>query len=235
MKSFMLFAVLLGLTSLGWAESRRDASTERLVDAGKVLRRIMDTPATGIPKEILNQAKCIAVVPHMVEGGFVLGAESGRGVATCRTADGWSAPVFFTVEGGSVGLQLGIEGVGLVMVFQNDKGMERLLSSKFELGADVSASAGPVGGHVSADTDWKLDTEILTYSYARGAFAGLALTGASIRRDDDSMQAIYRHNVTTRSVLLGEVAAPEAALPFMSAVRETIAKPKVQSETQAVK
>jgi len=114
MKSFMLFAVLLGLTSLGWAESRRDASTERLVDAGKVLRRIMDTPATGIPKEILNQAKCIAVVPHMVEGGFVLGAESGRGVATCRTADGWSAPVFFTVEGGSVGQQLGIEGMGLL-------------------------------------------------------------------------------------------------------------------------
>ena len=235
LKKLMVFFVLLSLTSLGWAESKRETPTERLNVAGKVLRNIMATPATGIAGEVLNRAKCIAVVPHMLEGGFIVGAESGSGVATCRIAAGWSAPVFFTVRGGSVGLQLGAEGVDMVMIFQNDKGMERLLSSKFELGADASAAAGPVGGEVSEDTDWKLKTDILTYSYARGAFAGLTLTGASIRRDDDSMRAFYGKQANSRSVLLGEIATPDGARPFLTAVRDTMAEAKAQSETQAVK
>ena len=127
---------------------------------------------------------------------------------TCRTADGWSAPAFFAITGGSWGLQIGLEGVDLVMIIQNEKGMQHLLASKFQLGADASAAAGPVGRHASADTDWKLDTEVLTYSRAKGAFAGLTLSGASVRRDDDSMQAIYGRHVTTRTVLTGKVAAP---------------------------
>jgi lipid-binding SYLF domain-containing protein len=179
----------------------------------------MSAPDRGIPEEVFDHAKCIAVVPHMLKGGFVFGAENGRGVATCRTADGWSAPAFFAITGGSWGLQIGVEGIDLVMIIQNDKGMQRLLSSKFELGADASAAAGPVGRHASADTDWKLNTEILTYSRAKGAFAGLTLNGASIRRDDDSMRSVYGHDVSTRAVLTGRVPVPDAAQPFLTAVR----------------
>ena len=215
----MLFVVLVSLTSLGWAQSRREKSTDRLDNAGKVLHEIMSAPDRGIPEEVLEHAKCVAVVPHMLKGGFVFGAENGRGVATCRTAEGWSAPAFFAITGGSWGLQIGIEGIDLVMIIQNDRGMERLLSSKFELGADASAAAGPVGRHASADTDWKLNTEILTYSRAKGAFAGLTLNGASIRRDDDSMEAVYGRHVSTRAVLSGKVAATEASARFLDAVR----------------
>jgi lipid-binding SYLF domain-containing protein len=155
----------------------------------------------------------------MVKGGFVFGAENGRGVATCRTAKGWSAPAFFAITGGSWGLQIGVEGVDLVMIIQNDKGMERLLSSKFALGADASAAAGPVGRHASADTDWKLNTEILTYSRAKGAFAGLTLNGASIRPDEESMHAVYGPDATTGDVLMGKVAPPPAAHSFLAAIR----------------
>ena len=218
MKKLMLFVALLSLTTLGWAESQRE-STDRLNNAATVLHEIMSTPDKGIPEEVLDHAKCVAVVPHMIKGGFVFGAENGRGVATCRTAKGWSAPEFFAITGGSWGLQIGVEGVDLVMIIQNDKGMQRLLSSKFQLGADASAAAGPVGRHASADTDWKLNTEILTYSRAKGAFAGLTLSGASIRRDDDSMQAFYGHHVTTEAVLTGKVPAPAAAHSFLAAVR----------------
>jgi lipid-binding SYLF domain-containing protein len=218
-KKFVLLVVLLSFAGLGWAESNEESATDRLDHAGKVLREVMATPDKGIPEEVLDHAKCVAVVPHMIKGGFVFGAENGRGVATCRTSHGWSAPAFFAITGGSWGLQIGIEGVDLVMIIQGQKGMQRLLSSDFQLGGDVSAAAGPVGRHASADTDWKLDTEILTYSRAKGAFAGLTLTGASIRTDHDSMQAVYGRNVTTRSVLLGKVAVPAAARAFLSAVR----------------
>jgi lipid-binding SYLF domain-containing protein len=222
-KKLILFAALLSLTSLGWAESQQEA-TDRLNNAATVLHEIMSTPDKGIPEEVLDHAKCVAVVPHMVKGGFVFGAENGRGVATCRTARGWSAPAFLAITGGSWGLQIGVEGVDLVMIIQNDKGMERLLSSKFQLGADASAAAGPVGRHASADTDWKLNTEILTYSRAKGAFAGLTLSGASIRRDDDSMQSFYGHHVTTEAVLTGKVTAPASAHSFLAAVRGAKAK-----------
>jgi lipid-binding SYLF domain-containing protein len=215
----MLFVALLSLTSLGWAESKREATTDRLDNAGKVLSEIMNAPDKGIPEEVFEHAKCIAVVPHMIKGGFVFGAENGRGVATCRTANGWSAPAFFAITGGSWGLQIGIEGIDLVMIIQNEKGMQQLLSSKFELGADASAAAGPVGRHASADTDWKLNTEILTYSCAKGAFAGLTLDGASIRRDDDSMHAMYGRYTSTRAVLSGKVAATGASEHFLNAVR----------------
>jgi lipid-binding SYLF domain-containing protein len=155
----------------------------------------------------------------MLKGGFVFGAENGRGVATCRTEQGWSAPAFFAITGGSWGLQIGVEGIDLVMIIQNDRGMQRLLQSKFELGADASAAAGPVGRHASADTDWKLNTEILTYSRAKGAFAGLTLNGASIRRDDDSMEAVYGRHASTRAVLSGKVAPTEISERFLNAVR----------------
>ena len=203
MKKFVTFVAILGLgvASAAWAESDREATANRLDHAGRVVHEIMAAPDNGIPEEVLEHAKCIAVVPHLLKGGFVFGAENGRGVATCRTSGGWSAPAFFAITGGSWGLQIGVEGIDLVMIIQDDRGMKQLLSSKFELGADASAAAGPVGRHASADTDWKMNAEILTYSRARGAFAGLTLNGASIRRDDDSTEAIYGHDVSNARIL----------------------------------
>ena len=224
MKKLITLVAVLSLTSFGWAASDREATTDRLDHAGKVLNEIMSAPDKGIPEEVLEHAKCIAVVPHMLKGGFVVGAENGRGVTTCRTANGWSAPAFFTVTGGSFGFQIGVEGVDLVLIIQNEKGMEQLIGSKFEIGADASAAAGPVGRHASADTDWKLNTEILTYSRARGAFAGVALKGSAVRRDDDSTEAIYGHDISTRRILQGEVAVPQAAHEFIDAVRDAKAQ-----------
>src|SRR6202046_1669834 len=144
MKKLMTLAAVLSLTGIAWAGSNREATDDRLDHAGRVLHEIMSAPDRGIPEEVLEHAKCVAVVPHMLKGGFVFGAENGRGVATCRTANGWSAPAFFAITGGSWGLQIGVEGVDLVMIIQNDRGMQRLLSSQFQLGADASAAAGPV-------------------------------------------------------------------------------------------
>jgi lipid-binding SYLF domain-containing protein len=221
MKKALLFAAFLSLslTSFVSAETAREATDERLVHAGAVLHEIMVAPDKGIPEEVLEHAKCIAVVPHLVKGGFVFGAEGGRGVATCRTPEGWSAPSFFAITGGSWGLQIGVEGIDLVMVIQGDAGLNQLISSKFEIGGDASAAAGPVGRHASADTDWKLNTEILTYSRARGIFAGITLNGAAIRRDDDSTAAIYGAEIPTRRILRGEVPPPPQAQPFLDAVR----------------
>ena len=221
MKKAIAFAAVLGMTSVTWAAgTTREATEDRLQHAGAVLHEVMAAPDKGIPEEVLDHAKCIAVVPHLLKGGFVFGAENGRGVATCRTANGWSAPAFFAITGGSFGLQIGVEGIDLVLVIQGDKGMTDLINSKFEIGGDVSAAAGPVGRHASADTDWKLNTEILTYSRARGVFAGITLNGAGIRRDDDSTEAMYGHEVSTRRVLTGEVPPPPGAGPFLHAVRD---------------
>jgi SH3 domain-containing YSC84-like protein 1 len=218
MKKVMFVLAMLSLGTLCWAGSAREDATERLENATTVLHEIMGMPDKGIPEEVLEHAKCIAVIPHMVKGGFVFGAKGGKGVATCRTADGWSAPAFITISGGSWGLQIGVEAVDVVMIVQNDKGVQRLLSSNFQIGGDASAAAGPVGRHAEAGTDWKMDTEILTYSRAKGAFAGLTLEGASLRQDSDSRHAIYG-DVTTRALLLGEVPVPAAAQPFIAEVR----------------
>ena len=224
MKKIMAAVALLSLTSIGWAATNREATVDRMDHAGRVLHEIMAAPDKGIPQEVLEHAKCVAVVPHLLKGGFVIGAENGRGVATCRTADGWSAPAFFAITGGSWGLQIGVEGVDLVLIIQNDKGMQRLIGSGFELGADASAAAGPVGRHASADTNWKLETEVLTYSRAKGLFAGVTLNGASIRRDDDSTEAIYGRDIPTRRILQGDEAVPASAQSFLDAVRDAKAQ-----------
>jgi len=225
MKKLVALVALLSLGAATAAKSEtREEVRNRLDNAALVLHQIMDAPDRGIPEEVLDHAQCVAVVPHMIKGGFVFGAENGKGVATCRTANGWSAPAFFAITGGSWGLQIGVEGVDLVMIFQGDHGMQRLENAKFQIGADASAAAGPVGRHATADTDWKLNMEVLTYSRAKGAFAGLTLTGADVRRDDDSMNVFYGHDVSSHSVLHGEVAAPAAANAFLDAVRGAKAK-----------
>src|SRR5664279_5928642 len=155
-KQLMVMSAVLGIATMGWADSNKEDSTERLEKAAVVLHEVMATPDKGIPDEVMDHAKCVAVVPHMIKGGFVFGAQGGRGVVTCRTASGWSAPAFFAITGGSWGLQIGIEGVDLVMIVQNEQGMQQLLASKFQVGADASAAAGPVGRHASADTNWKI-------------------------------------------------------------------------------
>src|ERR1035437_336099 len=225
MKKFVTLVALFSLcaATAAWAESREETQN-RLDNAATVLHEIMAAPDRGIPEEVMDHAKCVAVVPHMIKGGLVFGGENGRGVATCRTANGWSAPAFFAITGGSWGLQIGVEGVDLVMIIQNERGMQHLINSHFQLGGDASAAAGPVGRHASADVDWKLNTEILTYSRARGAFAGLTLTGASIRRDEESTVAIYGREVSTSRILKGEVAVPASAGRFLDAVRNAKAQ-----------
>jgi len=218
MKKVMFVFAMLSLGTMCWAASAREDATDRLDSATTVLHEIMSMPDKGIPEEVLEHAKCVAVIPHMIKGGFVFGAKGGKGVATCRTANGWSAPAFITISGGSWGLQIGVEAVDVVMIVQNDRGMQKLLSSNFQVGGDASAAAGPVGRHAEAGTDWKMDTEILTYSRAKGAFAGLTLEGASIRQDTDSRHAMYGRGVTTRALLLGKIAVPPAAEPFLAEV-----------------
>jgi lipid-binding SYLF domain-containing protein len=224
MKTLLLFVALLSVTNLSWAQSKVGASEKRLDSAGKVLHEIMVAPDNGIPVEVLYHAKCVAVVPHMLKESIVFGVENGRGVITCRTTVGWSAPAFFAISGGSWGLQVGVEGVSLVLIIQNDRGMQRLLSNRCEIGANATASAGPIGRHTSADTDWKLNSDILTYSRPAGAFAGVTLNGASIRSDDISMEAVYGRHFSTRRVLQGEAAPPDAAQSFLSSVRDTTAQ-----------
>ena len=236
MKKVMFVLAMLSLGTLCWAGSARQDATDRLDKATTVLHEIMGTPDKGIPEEVLEHAKCVAVIPHMVKGGFIFGGKGGKGVATCRTADGWSAPAFITISGGNWGLQIGIEAVDVVMIIQNEKGMQRLLSSNFQVGGDASAAAGPVGRHAEAGTDWKMDTEILTYSRAKGAFAGLTLEGASIRQDSDSRHAMYGRKVTTEALLLGKVPAPAAARPFLAEVRgakaQAVAEGKAETKAE---
>ena len=218
-RKLLVASAMLAMATLGWSDTKKEQATDRLDNAAKVLHEVMAAADKGIPEEVMQHAKCVAVVPHMVKGGFVVGAEGGKGVATCRNASGWSAPAFFTIEGGSWGLQIGVEGIDLVMIFQNDKGMEDLINSRFKIGADASAAAGPVGRHASADTDWKLNAEILTYSRAKGVFAGLTLNGAAVKPDEDSMKSFYGPDVTERAVLTGKVPAPPEAHAFLAAVR----------------
>ena len=217
-QSMFLFA-MLGLGTSCWAASERQDTIERLNNSAKVLHEIMNAPDQRIPDWTMRHAKCVAVIPHLVKGGFVFGAEHGKGVATCRTASGWSAPAFIQMGGGSWGTQFGVETVDLVMVFRNATGMQKLLSSKFEIGRDASAAVGPVGRHSSENTDLKLNTLILTYSRAKGAFLGMTFDGALVRADDGSRRAMYGPRVTTRAALLGGVRPPAAARPFLRAVR----------------
>jgi SH3 domain-containing YSC84-like protein 1 len=233
MKKVMFVLAILSLGTLCWAGSAREDATERLENATNVVHEIMAMPDKGIPEEVLEHAKCVAVVPHMVKGGFVFGGKGGKGVATCRTANGWSSPAFITISGGSWGLQIGVEAVDVVLIVQNERGMQKLLSSNFHVGGDASAAAGPVGRHAEAGTDWKMDTEILTYSRAKGVFAGLTLEGASIRQDTDSRHAIYGRNVTTRALLLGKVSAPSVVQPFLAAIRGAKAQAVAEEKSEA--
>jgi SH3 domain-containing YSC84-like protein 1 len=217
----LLLISLLGLVgTYAFAGSDREETVERMQKSVDVLQSIMSTPDKGIPEEVLSGAKCIVIVPNLIKGGFIVGAKHGRGVATCRTSEGWSAPAFVSVGGGSWGLQIGVEGVDLVMLVMNDNGLQHLLSSKFELTGESSVAAGPVGRHASAGTDWTLNTEVLTYSRSKGVFAGLTLEGAVVEQDNDSTRAIYGKHMVFRNILSGNAATPRSADAFLKAVSE---------------
>ena len=169
--------------------------------AARVIREIMDTPDKAIPKELLDSAECVAVFPSVIKAGFIVGGRGGRGVASCRVGSGWSAPAFFNLKGGSFGLQIGAEETDFVLLFMNDRGLNSLLSDKFELGGDASVAAGPVGREAGASTDIKLNAEILSYSRSRGLFAGLELKGVVISPDKHDMQDAYGKGITAKEVL----------------------------------
>lgn len=235
MKRIIAFLLMGCLGSFAWAGEQQKDIVERLQMATEVLGQMSSAPDKGIPEEVLASAKCIAVVPHLIKGGLIFGGKHGRGVATCRTAEGWSAPAFISIGGGSAGLQIGVEGVDLIMLIMNDKGMEQLLSSKFQISGEGSAAAGPVGRDASAGTDWKLDTQMLTYSRSKGVFAGLTLEGAVVQQDSDSTTSVYGRNVSFRSVLQGKVSTPDVAKEFMHAVGQAAHKAKVEEAREEKK
>ena len=213
----MTLVVWLGSFALGADEQAKESkASDRVQAAADVLNEIQSAPDSGIPEEILGRSQCVAVVPSMLKGGFIVGGKYGRGLASCRTAKGWSSPAFFTVKGGSFGFQIGGQAVDLVMLIMNNDGMQHLLSSQFALGADASVAAGPVGRHAEGNTDWKMRAQVLTYSRARGVFAGVSLNGAVVKQDKDSTREFYGHMVTSRAALTGEVEAPAPANPFLS-------------------
>jgi len=217
MNKALVCLLMLGLCGFALAEDKSDVQ-QRLDNASAVLQQITNAPDKGIPEEVLNGAKCVAIVPHMVKAGLGIGGQHGRGVATCKNTQGWSAPAFFSISGGSFGLQIGAEGVDLVMLFMNEKGMQALLSDKFQVGGDASAAAGPVGRQAAAGTDWKLQSPILTYSRSKGAFAGITLNGSVIKQDGDSTKAFYGQQMTSQQLLAGQVPAPPEARNFLNTV-----------------
>jgi lipid-binding SYLF domain-containing protein len=204
---------------------------ERLRNSGNDLKQLMDAPDSQIPQDVLAEAKCIAVVPDMVKGGFVIGGNHGRGVATCRLpAGGWSQPAFLAITGGSWGAQIGLESVDLVMVFLGDAGAKELLTSQFKLGAEAGVAAGPLGREAQASTDWKMKNKILVYSRAKGLFAGLNLSGASVKPDDDSTRAYYGSLVPFNQVLIGKGPANANSNLFLADVRQAFREANVNKQ-----
>jgi lipid-binding SYLF domain-containing protein len=217
MKTLLHLVLVMCLAAAAWsADENASKARGRVTAAGTILQEIQSAPDQGIPEEVLSAASCVAVVPSMLNGGFVFGARYGRGVATCRTSKGWSAPAFFVVQGGSFGLQFGGQAVDVVMLIMNDDGMANLLSSEFKLGADASVAAGPVGRQAEADTDWKLRAQVLSYSRSRGVFAGVALNHGTFRQDKDSTRAFYGRMVPFKTSLSGVIDAPSTTYPFLN-------------------
>ena len=234
MNKFWIALLLLGST-MGYASSgERSADVERLQSAALILSQIMEAPDKAIPDSIMDGAKCIAVVPSMLKASFIFGANYGKGVATCRTATaGWSTPVFFRVEGGSFGFQAGGQASDLVLIIRTAEGMQYLLQSKFKLGADASAAAGPVGRDTQAATDLTMRAQILTYSRSRGLFAGVSVNGALVRQDGSATQAFYGKDWLYYSLLKGEVSPPPDAQNFLKTVELYAPTPHLAKTAQA--
>jgi len=218
-KSFAVLAVVVLLASAVAFGFNRADSVKRLQKSSEVFGEIMRTPDKGIPEDLLDKCACIGIVPGLKKGGLGIGGKYGRGVVMCRKPSGWTAPSFITIEGGSVGFQIGFTQIDVVMLFMNKKGVEKLIDDKFTIGADASAAAGPVGRSTAAQTNIRLDAEILTYSRAKGLFAGVALDGATLRQDKDDNKDFYGAEVDARKILIdGTVPMPTEAQSLASAL-----------------
>ncbi len=232
-KCLLLLSICSIFLGVSWSADKDESDVAKRIDnSAKVLNEIMATPDKSIPDKVMRDAKCIAVIPSMVKVAIGFGGNHGKGVATCRTESGWSAPAPVTITGGSWGLQLGGQAIDLVMVVTNDQGMQHLLSSKFKLGADASAAAGPVGRDAAADTDVKMRAEVLTYSRARGLFAGIDLSGASLTQDKDETRVLYGSFVPFGEILGGKVQPTAVSEPFLAAVRKYSARSKESSRNE---
>jgi lipid-binding SYLF domain-containing protein len=219
MKKLIAVLCLAGTATLSaYAAADKATLDSRVQAATDTISQIMMVPDKAIPNKIAQQATCIGVIPGMKKGAFIFGAEYGRGIVTCRTGHGWSAPAFITLGGGSFGLQLGGQSTDVVLVAVNDKGFQDLLKSKFKIGGDAAAAAGPVGRNSQAATDWKLSAELLTYSRSKGLFAGIDLTGTSVTQSTDDTTTYYGAPHTVDDILKGNVPVPDGAKPFVRTV-----------------
>jgi SH3 domain-containing YSC84-like protein 1 len=211
LKHLLIFSTLFVITAQFAMASDRDDDIARTQKAAQVFREIMNTPDKGIPHNLLDSAKCIAIIPGDKKFAFIFGGSYGRGVVTCRTEHGWSAPMFIAIDGGSVGYQIGGSSTDVIMLFMNDHALRSLLSDKFKLGAEASVAAGPVGRNAAAATDLKLNAEILSYSRSKGIFAGVSLDGAVVQADKSGNQALYGANADRHEILDGKVSMPPSA------------------------
>src|SRR5271156_4212099 len=211
MKRMLVVTTLIAIASLTAVASDREDDANRTQKAAQVFKEIMNTPDQGIPHDLLETAKCIAIIPGDKKFAFIFGGSYGRGLATCRTRHGWSAPMFVAIDSGSVGYQIGGSSTDLVMLFMNDHALQSLMSDKFKLGADASVAAGPVGRNAAAGTDLKLNAEILSYSRSKGVFAGVSLDGAVMQADKSGDKAMYGDDVNRHEILDGKVAVPASA------------------------
>jgi SH3 domain-containing YSC84-like protein 1 len=230
----LALSICSSLIGVSWAADKDQSDIAKRIDeSAKVLNEIMATPDKAIPDKVMSSAKCIAVIPSMVKIAIGFGGNHGKGVASCRTESGWSALAPITITGGSWGLQLGGQAIDLVMIVTNDQGMQHLLSSKFKLGADASAAAGPVGRDAAADTDIKMNAEVLTYSRARGLFAGIDLSGSAITQDKDETRVLYGSFVPFSEILSGKVRPPAVSEPFLAAVRKYSRQSRESSKNES--
>lgn len=222
-KYLLILTTLVAVfATLSWSADDKDESSieKRIATSANVLSEVMATPDHAIPDKILDHAKCIAVVPSLVKIAIGFGGQHGHGVASCRTENGWSAPLPIDMTGGSWGLQLGGEATDLVLVFLGDRGMEHLISDHFKIGGDASASAGPVGRNAAADTDVEMKDKILTYSRSRGLFAGIDLSGTVVKQDKDETRLLFGRMEQPDAILTGKVAPPSMSKPFLSQLRK---------------
>jgi lipid-binding SYLF domain-containing protein len=218
MKKLLTLLCVAGMSVTTFAASDMTTLNDRLERSRQIIDQLSQTPDRGVPNNIVQQATCIAVVPSLKKAAFVVGGQYGQGVVTCRTGHGWSAPAFIRMAGGSFGFQIGGQGTDLVLVAVNDQGMQDLLKNKFKIGGDASASAGPVGRHAQAATDWKLGSELLTYSRSKGLFAGIDLDGTSVSQNQDDTDAFYGAPHTFQEILKGNVLPTDGAKPFLRTV-----------------
>ena len=209
------------LAGAGWMFGANDAAA-RLDASADVLTEIMASPDKGIPQDLLDKSACVVIIPGLKKGAFIIGGKYGKGFVACRkdSGKGWSAPAAVRIEGGSFGLQIGGSATDVVMLVMNQGGVKKLLSSKFTLGADAQAAAGPLGRESSAETDAQMHAEILTYSRSRGLFAGLSLQGATLRPDEDWNKEMYGKEISNQDIVLGTARPPASASKLMAALNK---------------